>query len=265
MVQHEAGEQQPEAERAESDGFDRARVRSAQQLTGQCAQEGGRDRGQRGEYALGVEARGGGARPGVAREYMRIHPPRQAAGRLELARAITRHRNEREHRPVTGEQSGDPRHLPAPAGPQENRARREITHGDALEHTGYTDGPEGKMVRRQESEGKSGQQHAEREDDRGSPPDMRHELPAVRAFLHAPRAGKRHRDSDDPQEAGEHEVGGGPAMPGRVPERWIDVAPRTRIVHEQHAGDRRPAEGVEGNEAGGRVHNGRRGLLDGEI
>ena len=53
------------------------------------------------------------------------------------------------------------------------------------------------------------------------------------------------RDADDEQEEREDEVGRRPPVPRRVLERRVDRAPRARIVDEQHAGDRQPAEDVE--------------------
>lgn len=40
-------------------------------------------------------------------------------------------------------------------------------------------------------------------------------------------------------------------MPLGVPERGEDVAPVSRVVHEEHGGDGRPAEEVEGSQAFG--------------
>src|SRR5581483_3124417 len=57
------------------------------------------------------------------------------------------------------------------------------------------------------------------------------------------------RDADDEEEEGKDEIGRRPPVPLGMFERRIDGAPASGIVDEQHAGDREPAERIEGNEA----------------
>src|SRR5438309_8928875 len=55
-------------------------------------------------------------------------------------------------------------------------------------------------------------------------------------------------DSDDEEEERKYQIGRRPAIPRRVLERRINRTPRSGVVDEQHAGDRRAAKNIEGSQ-----------------
>ena len=100
-------------------------------------------------------------------------------------------------------------------------------------------------MRRQQAEGKGDHQETEPDDNGRTPDHVAEQRRAIRPILAAAGEGKSQRHAHDPEEAGENHVGRRPAVPGRMLQWRIEGAPRTGIVHEQHAGDGRTAKGIE--------------------
>ena len=60
---------------------------------------------------------------------------------------------------------------------------------------------------------------------------------------------ERHRHADEEEEEGEDRVGIRPAVPLRVAQRRVNGRPGSRVVHDDHARDRRSPHRVDGVEA----------------
>ena len=58
---------------------------------------------------------------------------------------------------------------------------------------------------------------------------------------------ERHKSGHphDKHEEGKHQVGWGKSMPWRMPERFVNIAPRTRIIDHDHSGNGNPPEDIE--------------------
>ena len=65
------------------------------------------------------------------------------------------------------------------------------------------------------------------------------------------REGEGHGDADNEEEEGENHVGEGPAVPGRMAELCVGVAPAAGVIDQDHAGDRGATKDIEGREAAG--------------
>ena len=124
---------------------------------------------------------------------------------------------------------------------QENDRRKQITDRDALQHAGYAD-------RRELEIGKTGEKYSQREDDQRTPDDLQIKVALAAALFHAPAKCERDSDANDEQEERKNKICGSPTMPTGMGQRPIDVAPRARIVDQDHPGDRDAAEDIERNQ-----------------
>ncbi len=110
-----------------------------------------------------------------------------------------------------------------------------------------------------EREGKGGERPADEDDRRAPAEGVPRELGAG-SPLRGPLAEREdRRRPDDEEKEGKDEVGRRAAVPLGVAERRKDEGPAPRVVHEEHRGDRRPPEEIEGGESAG----GRRGRCSG--
>jgi len=89
---------------------------------------------------------------------------------------------------------------------------------------------------------------------------MQKQLGLVGSFGYAPGRRQRDRHADHPQEEREYQVSKGPAVPFGVFQRHIGGLPGSRVVHQNHRGDRASPENIERKQPGALRY--RRGGLD---
>ena len=204
-----------------------------------------------GEHSLGVP----GALVEGSGQQDAVQEGRDVRPGLQVARHPARRRHEPHHRGEAGEADGRQGGEPPPAQPQERRAGRQVDHPDPLQDAGKPERSEIQERPRRQEEAEPDQDGAPAQD-----PEEQPSAPGAGFDPPAEREGDRH--PDDEQEEREDEVGRRPAVPGRVEERRIDVGPASRVVHQDHPGDRRAAEGVEGAQP---VRQGRHGFRSASI
>jgi hypothetical protein len=98
--------------------------------------------------------------------------------------------------------------------------------------------------------GVGAQKHLDREDDCGAAEEVSGKAESGVASSNTGLKGEDDRHADEEEEAGEDEIGEGPAIPNSVIELRVDVRPVTGIVDENHEGDGDPSEDVDGDDAG---------------
>src|SRR6266550_1898210 len=98
--------------------------------------------------------------------------------------------------------------------------------------------------------GEAIQKQTQGKDNQRALDDFQEEVATRAANFNAARKCQWDSDSNYKKEKRKDQISRGPAAPLCMVQRPIDVAPRSRIVHQHHAGDRDAAKHVERDETG---------------
>ena len=161
-----------------------------------------------------------------------IEPGAQIRFGLQIRRDPARHRNHGHQEPVAETKTRGNAGDGAKSEMLLDEKRHEVTQGNPGQNAGNAHGEDVET-------GIEGHEKAQAEDFQG--PDGR------RARGVAGR--ERERRAHDKEKERKDEVGGRPAIPGRVLERPVDVSPVARIVHQDHGRDGGPAERIDRHQA----------------
>ncbi|MNM49413.1 hypothetical protein D3C81_604170 [compost metagenome] len=150
---------------------------------------------------------------------------------------------------VAGQQHAQTQPLRAWPQPDRNHSRRRETQADTLQHAPWP------VVRKiQPPPCKKVQQQAEAENARRAHQQGSAECGAIRALLHARHHAQRDGYADNHQEEREYQVRRRAAVPFRMQQRRVDMAPAAGIVDQQHCRHGDAPQGIHRGVTGELVH-----------
>mmetsp|Transcript_22294 Transcript_22294/g.87872 ORF Transcript_22294/g.87872 Transcript_22294/m.87872 type:complete len:322 (-) Transcript_22294:1717-2682(-) len=210
-----------------------------EQTAAQQAEQGRRESPQRGQQAFGVEGDAAGRVPFVGEAAQQ-----RGVQALVQAAQLVQRRTDMQQRTVAQQQRQQQKQPAPPAQLDDGPARDDKADADALQHAhdaelGFVHQPPGQRM-----------QHQAQADD--AQPALEHrgtQRARRRTGVDTRPQGECCRHPDDEQEEREDQVGRRAAMPVRVFQRPIDMAPVARVVDEQHGRHRQPAQRVDRRDA----------------
>jgi hypothetical protein len=166
---------------------------------------------------------------------------------------VARHGNQRQRRPIGQQHQAHHEDLQPRRAGEHQQDGEQVGQADALQHAHdperaevqgrVVDGPLQHRGRGVEDEAQ-GEQHRHPADQ-----PLVEGASVLGRGLAVARQGEGDRGADDEEEGGEDLIGRREAVPFGVAQGGVDVAPASRVVDQDHAGDGETPEAVQGGEA----------------